>query len=109
MRLDRGAIDQHLRRRSASRGQGMEYIRPNPLGGPAHKPIIERLARTIDIRRIRPTAARLQDMDNPADHPTIIDPRLAACVVGKKWLQPRKLLTTKQKYGPFITNSFHGV
>jgi hypothetical protein len=45
-------------------------------------------------------------MDNPADHPTIIDPRLASCVVGKKWLQPRKLLTTKQKYEPSSQTPF---
>jgi hypothetical protein len=30
-------------------------------------------------------------MDDPADHPAVIDPRHAPRLIGQKWLQARKL------------------
>ena len=61
--LHRRTVDQDLRRRTASRGQAVEYIRPHTLSRPADETVVQRLARAVDIRRVRPTATRLQDMN----------------------------------------------
>ena len=55
----------------------MKDIAPNPLGRPAHKAVIERLARPIDIGGVHPAAPGLQDVDNAGDHPAVIDPGFA--------------------------------
>jgi len=78
MRLHGRGIEEHLRGWATGLGQGLEQIGPDALGRPAHEPIVERLLRTIDLAwRIRPTPARLQHMDDAADHPTVIDALLA--------------------------------
>ncbi len=89
--FDSGTVDQHLRRRSVGRGQGMKDVSPHALGGSAHKAVVKRLPRTINRWRVGPATAGLQDMNNPADHSPIIHPRLAPRVGGKKRLKPRKL------------------
>ena len=55
-----------------------EYQRVDPyaLRGLPDKPVVERFVRAIDIRRIDPATARLQDVHDAADNPPIIDPRL---------------------------------
>jgi len=70
----------------------MEDIQPNTLGRPTDKPIVKRLARPVDRRRVGPAPARLQHMDNPTDYPPILHPRHAACVVGRQRRQTRPLL-----------------
>ena len=91
MSLDRRTVDQQLRRRTSGRGQGVEDRLPNALLGPADKAVVERLARTIDRRRIDPSAAGLKDMDDPADDAAVIDPRFATRVGRKIRLKPREL------------------
>ena len=76
-------FDEHLRRWSASRGQSLEDIDPDALGRPSDGAIVERLARAVGPWRVDPSTAGLQDMHDAADHPAIINPRLAACVVGR--------------------------
>ena len=46
MRFDMSAIKQNRDRRPARGGQRFEDDLPDTLGGPAHEPIVERLART---------------------------------------------------------------
>ena len=92
MRLDGGGVDQHLGRRPAGRGQGVEDVDPDALGRPPDEAVVERLARSVDRRRIDPAPARLQHMHDAADHPPVIDPRLAARVRRKQRLKPRKLI-----------------
>jgi hypothetical protein len=59
----------------------MKEIGPHALFGPADKAIVERLVRPVLIaRRIGPTPAGLQYMDDARDHPPVIDPRDAARV-----------------------------
>ena len=58
----------------------MEDINPNAFGGPSDEAVVEGLARSVDRWRINPTTARLQHVYDAADHPAVIDPRLAACV-----------------------------
>jgi hypothetical protein len=49
--------------------QVLEQALPDALGRPPHKAIVERLVRAISSRSVLPSAARLQDMDDPGNHP----------------------------------------
>src|ERR1700729_3995654 len=91
MSLDCGGVDQHFRRWATGRCQCMKDVDPDALGRPAHEAIVERLARTVDARRVDPAATGLQHMHDAADHPAIIDPRFAARIGGKMRLKPREL------------------
>ena len=97
MRLDRRGVDQHLRRRSAGRGQGLENVRPHPFGRPAHEAIVEGLVWAIDGRCVGPAGAGLQDMNDATDNAAVIDPRLAPRTGRKKRLKPRKLGVVQPK------------
>src|SRR3954454_3501031 len=86
---------------SCRSGLAMAGLRPMPeyrrcrsyaLRRPPDEPVVERLIRAIDIRRIDPATAGLEYMHNAADHPSIINPRLAACVGRQKWGKPGKLI-----------------
>ena len=70
----------------------MEDVLPYALGGPVDEAVVERLTRAVDRRNIRPAPARLQHMDDPADHTTIIHARLASGVARKVRLKLPKLL-----------------
>src|SRR5215203_4600738 len=69
----------------------MEKVHPHALRGPADIPVIEGLARAMDGRRVDPAGARLQHMDDAADHPPIIDARLASRVGRQVRRDPREL------------------
>ena len=75
-----------------ARAKRMEEIDPDALGGPSDVAVVERLVRPVVGRRIDPAPAGLQDMDDAADHPAIIDPRLATCIGRQMRLDPRELL-----------------
>src|SRR5271169_4442490 len=70
----------------------MEDVGPNAFRRPSHEAIIQRLARAVDARRVDPTTAGLQNVHNAADHPSVIDPRLASRIGRKKRLKPSKLI-----------------
>ena len=55
----------------------MEDVEPYPFGRPAYEAVVQRFARAVDERRIRPAATGLQHMDNAADDPAIIHSRLS--------------------------------
>jgi hypothetical protein len=97
MSLDRRGVDQHLRRRTAGRCQGLEDVDPDAFGRPAHEAVVERLARTIDGRRVDPATPRLQHMNDPADDAAVVDPWLAPRIGWKMWLKPRELSFTQPK------------
>ena len=69
----------------------MEELEPYSFGRPAHEAIVKRLAWAVEERRIRPAATGLQHMHNAADHPAIIDARLAASVGRQMRHKPREL------------------
>lgn len=94
------AIDEYLSRRAACACQGLEEIDPDALGGPTDIAIVERLARSIVGGSIDPPSARLQDMDDAADHPTVIDTRLAARVRRQMRCDPRELLLSQPEAIP---------
>ena len=82
MSLHGGTVDEDLGWRSASAGQCVKETDPNALGGPADIAIVEGLARSVLRRCIDPTPAGLEDVDDPADHPAVVNTRLAAGVTG---------------------------
>lgn len=69
----------------------MKDIDPHALGGPTDETIVERLARAVDIRRIGPATPGLQHVNNAADHPPVVDARLAPRVLRQQRLKPREL------------------
>ena len=70
----------------------MKDVHPHALRRPAHIAIVQCLARTVDLRRIDPAPTGLQHVDDAADDPPIIDPRLAARIVRQKRLEPSELI-----------------
>lgn len=91
MSFHRRRIDQHLRRWAPGGGQRMEDPEPYSFGRPAHEAIVKRLAWAVEERRVRPAATGLQHMHNAADHPAIIDARLAASIGRQMRHKPREL------------------
>src|SRR5687767_1826875 len=100
MRLHGGAVDEHLRWWPACVRERMEEIDPNALGSPADEAIVERLVRSIEARRIHPAPARLEDVNDAADHPAIIDPGLASGVGRQMRFDLRELLVREPETVP---------
>ncbi len=113
MRPDRRRIDQDFSRWPAGTGESMENTRPHALRRPPNETVVERLARAVDRRRVGPPASRLQDMHDPADHPPVIDPRLAPRIGRKKRRKPRELLIGKPKirtrHGKLLSRSLNHI
>src|SRR5215207_3943817 len=91
MSLDGRAVDEELRRGAARTRECLEEVHPHALRGPADIPVVEGFARAIDARRVDPAGARLQHMNDAADHPPIIDARLAPRVGRQVRCNPREL------------------
>jgi len=85
----------------------MENVDPNTFGSPSDEAIVERLARTVGLRRVNPTTAGLQDMHDAADDPAIINPRLATRIGRQQRLEARELIfrqpemITIHRWSPF--------
>src|SRR5947207_759979 len=91
VRFYRRGVDQHLSRWAAGTSQRMEDVEPYPFGPPAYEAVVQRFARAVDERRIRPAATGLQHMDNAADDPAIIHSRFPASVGRQMPCKPREL------------------
>ncbi len=76
-------VDQKFGRRSTALRQRLEQARPDAFRSPALKPIVERLARAIRGRRILPPRAGQHDLNDAADHASIIHARLATRIGGQ--------------------------
>ena len=102
-------FDENLRRRTAGLRERVEQIDPDALGGPADIAIVERLLRPVFRRRIDPAPAGFEHMDDAADHPAVVDPRLAARVGGKMRRNLRKLRVRQpelvQNYRRFLSEA----
>src|SRR5215213_6485023 len=73
-------IDQKVRWWSTGAGECLEQIDPHALCRPADVAIVERLARSVDTRRIYPAPTGLQHLNDAAYDPAVIDARLASRV-----------------------------
>jgi hypothetical protein len=56
----------------------MEKAFPYALGGPSDIAVVEGFPRSVVGRRVDPTPARLQDVDDTPDPPAVVDPRLSS-------------------------------
>src|SRR3546814_8017738 len=74
--LDMRAVDHLGLVRSAAGSQRAEQPLPDTALGPADEPVVDRRRRAVFRRTILPAAAALQNMQDTADDPTIIRPRL---------------------------------
>src|SRR5579863_10144368 len=100
MGLHRGTVDQDLLGRPSSLRERMEQVAPDPLCRPADIAVVEGFSRPVVGRSVDPATPRLQHIDDPADHPTIVNPRLAPCVRRRMGFDLRKLLGRKPKMIP---------
>ena len=91
MRLEVRRVDHdHLMRVACGRQGGenpVEYPRP----APSNEAIIQGFGWTVARRRIAPHQAVPDHMDDPADHPTVINTLDAPFLVRKKSLEPLEL------------------
>ena len=76
MCLDVGRVDCSAAPDTAHAGQRLEDIEPDTLLAPAMIAIVDRRVRSIGCRAIPPSRASPQHVDDPADDPAIIHPRL---------------------------------
>jgi len=91
-------IDENLRRRAACFAERTKQIAPYVLFGPPDKAIVQCFVRTVlTARRIHPTAAGLQNMDDPGNHPAVINPRHTARIGRKMRPHLRKLRLRQPK------------
>jgi|TARA_R100000365_G_C2699164_1_gene38292 hypothetical protein len=94
--LDAAAVDEEPFRDAIDPGELGEDPFPHAAFGPAPEAVVERLLRTVDMfRAIAPATAALQSMDNPGEHPTVIDPRHTTRILRQKRFNPRPLLIRK--------------
>src|ERR1700674_1347290 len=105
MNLDAGAVDDEPIRRLLCAGQGGKDGLPDAALGPANEAIVECLLRPIDRRTIGPASPRLQRLNDTAQHASVIDPLLAACVGWQQGRDPSPLRIGKPEKLGHITTS----
>ena len=86
----------------------MKDVCPHPFFRPAYKTIVERLMRPIDVGYVDPPPTALQDVDDPADDPSIINPGHAACIGRKKRLKPGELRLVEPEISVIYCRSAFG-
>jgi hypothetical protein len=97
MRFDVRGVD-HLRvSRSAAAGQLPEQVFPDAALRPAHEAIIDRRRRAIFGRAIAPAAAALEDMNDPADDPAVVNPIYATNIRRQMRFNPTPFLIAQPK------------
>lgn len=104
MRLHGRRVDQNLDGRPARTGKSVEKVGPDAFLGPSDIAVIERFLRPVIWRRIDPAPAGLQHMDDPADHPPVINPRLAPRVCRQMRRKQRKLCFAQPELVPIHSN-----
>ena len=90
MDLDTAAVDEEFAWHALDPGKLGEDALPHAALGPAPEPVVKRLLGPVDVlRTIAPATAALQSMDNPGEHPTVIDPRHTTRILRQKRFNPR--------------------
>ena len=70
-------VDHHGRLLTVFRGEPDHHLREDPFLAPTLPTTVQRLVRPIGFRSVPPAQAIAIDEDNPAQDPSVIDPRLA--------------------------------
>jgi hypothetical protein len=97
VRLCRGPVDD-LHIAFIDIDQRCEHALPNAATRPAMKAIVDCRGRTVDRWTILPTTSDFQDVDDPAQHPPIIDPPSTWLVVRQQWGDRAPLFFTQPKF-----------
>jgi hypothetical protein len=105
MGLHSGTVDQDLLRRPSGLRKRVEQIDPDAFCRPADIAVVEGFPWPVFWRSVDPATARPQHIDDPADHPTIVNPRLASRVRRQMRLNPRKLLVRQPEMVPIHQRS----
>jgi hypothetical protein len=92
MRLDVRGVDHLHVSGSPASGKFSEQGFPDAAARPAHEAVIDRRRRTIGFRAIAPAATALENMYDPADHPTVVYPFDTANIPRQMRLDARPLL-----------------
>lgn len=92
-----GAVDAQIIRQARLRRQDGEDTRPQAAPAPPVETIVDRGRRAIVRRTILPAAPHPQDMNDPADHPTIIHPSRTWLVRRQKRLNGSPSIVRKPK------------
>lgn len=78
--------------------QGFKQPPPYSFGGPAMEAIVDGCRRAVTGGTILPTAARSQDMNDPADNPAVVGSMRAGLVCWKQGSDHRPLLVIKPEF-----------
>ncbi|MFT5947929.1 MAG: hypothetical protein ACI807_002189 [Paracoccaceae bacterium] len=89
--LRRASVDHHGLRRGAFGGQSREYPIEHADPAPSDEPVVKCLVRTVGGGDVAPHQPVADHMDDPADHPAVIDARHASRLIGQKRLQTQEL------------------
>src|SRR5271168_915771 len=100
MGLHSGAVDQDLLGRPSGLRKRVEQVDPDAFCRPADIAVVEGFPRPVFWRSVDPASARPQHIDDPADHPTIVHPRLASRVRRQMRLDLRNLLVRQPEMVP---------
>lgn len=97
VRFCRGAVD-HMNVATRRVDQGFKQSPPYSFGRPAVETVVDGCRRSVADWAILPSAARSQDMDDPADDPAVVSPMRAGLVGRKQRRNHRPLLIIKPKF-----------
>src|SRR5271167_151369 len=100
MGLHSGAVDQDLLGRPSGLRKRVEQADPDAFCRPADIAVVEGFPRPVFWRSVDPATAGPQHIDDPADHPAIVYPRLASRVRRQMRFDLRKLLVRKPEMVP---------
>ena len=89
MRFDMGTVEHQFIRDCSCRCHFGEDPLPDATVSPTGIAIVNRLGRAVLGRDIAPARARLEDVENAADHASIIDARSARLVVRQMGFKTR--------------------
>lgn len=103
--LDATAVDEQPVGRILGAGQRAENPFPDTALGSTDEAVVERLLRPVDIRTVGPASATAQRMDDPAQHPAIIDTLLAVHIGRQQRCNPLPLPIGKPKEIRHLTAS----
>jgi len=96
--LDASAVDEQPVGGILFAGQRAENPLPDAALGPADETVVERLLRAVDLlRAVAPAPATLERMDDPGEHPSIIDTLHAPDVTRQQRCDPSPLRIRKPK------------
>ena len=97
MRFDVSGVDHLCVGGSSASSERAKQVVPNTALGPANETVVDRRRRAILRRTVAPAAAALQNMNDAADHTTVIHALLSAHIRRQMRLNSLPLLVAQQE------------